>query len=369
MPELKTPLYDLHRELGGKMVPFAGYSMPVQFSAGVLKEHLHTRSQAGLFDVSHMGQIVARGDDAAAILESVLPLDLQALPVGQQRYAVLLNEDGGMRDDLIVTRWDETTFFLVVNAACKQDDLAWFRARCPELDFQLQSTQALLALQGPRAREVLAAQLPEIATLAFMQGRPVTVAGEPAYVTCSGYTGEDGFEISLPATVAESVARTLLADDRVAPIGLGARDSLRLEAGLCLYGHDMDASVTPVEAGLQWSINPVRRAGGDRAGGFPGADRVLAQMVEGVPKRRVGLQIEGRAPVREGAELVDSDGIEVGRVTSGGFGPTLNAPVAMAMVDRPHFAPGTRLFARVRNKLLAVTVVKTPFVPQRYFRG
>lgn len=366
----KTPLYDLHLELGAKMVPFAGYEMPVQYPLGVLKEHLHTRAWAGLFDVSHMGQLRLRGADAAAALESLVPVDILDLPVGQQRYALFTNAEGGILDDLMVANAGDH-LFLVVNAACKEQDLAHLRqhigARC-EIE-SLFDSHALLALQGPAAAEVLARFAPAVKDLTFMQVASVELLGVPCNVSRSGYTGEDGYEISVPAAHAEALARALLAEEEVQPIGLGARDSLRLEAGLCLYGHDMDSATTPVEASLGWAISKVRRADGERAGGFPGAERIFAQQREGVPSKRVGLLPQERVPVREGAEIVDAQGVVIGKVSSGGFGPSLGAPLAMGYVASAHAALDSEVFAMVRGKRVPMKVARTPFVPQRYYRG
>ena len=367
---LKTPLHALHLELGARMVPFAGYDMPVQYPAGVLKEHLHTREAAGLFDVSHMGQIRLRGEGAAAALETLVPVDIVDLPVGLQRYALFTNDEGGILDDLMVANAGDH-LFLVVNAACKNADLAHLRAKIGnqcEIE-PLFEQRALLALQGPKAVDVLARLAPQVATMTFMQFATLELLGVPCHVSRSGYTGEDGYEISVPVEQAEALARRLLADPDVLPIGLGARDSLRLEAGLCLYGHDMDTATTPIEASLAWAISKARRVDGVRAGGFPGAARVFAQQKDGVARKRVGLLAQAKAPVREGAELVDADGTVIGSVTSGGFGPTLGAPVAMGYVDAAHAAIGSEVFALVRNNRIPVTVAKTPFVPQRYYRG
>lgn len=370
--DLKTPLYDLHLELGAKMVSFAGYAMPVQYPLGVLKEHLHTRDNAGLFDVSHMGQVVLRGTDVTAKLEQLVPVDLQSLPLFKQTYAVLTNDKGGILDDLIITRWGDEEFFLVVNAACKQQDVAHLRKHLPGIDIEVLEHQALLALQGPRARAVMDQLAPGASALRFMSGcfEDIELDGKavPCFITCSGYTGEDGYEISVAADSATSLARRLLAFEEVAAIGLGARDSLRLEVGLCLYGHDMDADTTPVEAGLLWSISKARRPDGDRAGGFLGADAIFEQMANGAPRRRVGLKINSRAPVREGAELVNGDGEVIGQVTSGGFGPSYGGPVAMGYVRSEFAAAGTALSASVRGKLIPLETCKLPFVPQNYVR-
>lgn len=365
----RTPLYDLHVELGAKMVPFAGYAMPVQYRSGILAEHRHTRAAAGLFDVSHMGQVRLTGDGAAAGLERLVPMNIIGLGVDRQRYALFTNEAGGILDDLMVTHFAEY-LFMVVNAACKQQDVAHLHRH---LDGHCQVEQltdrALLALQGPKAGLVLARLAPASAALVFMTATRLTIAGAECIVTRSGYTGEDGFEISVPAHRAEALARLLLSHEEVQPVGLGARDSLRLEAGLCLYGHDIDTTTTPVEAGLTWAIQKVRRRGGKRAGGFPGAEVILEQLADGTARRRVGLRPDGRAPVRDETELTSADGRVVGRVTSGGFGPTLGAPVAMGYVEAALAEPGTRLSAQVRGKALPLQVAKLPFVEQRYYRG
>jgi len=366
--ELKhTPLHSLHGELDARLMPFAGYSMPVQY-AGVKAEHLHTRQAAGLFDVSHMGQVLVQGDHAAEKLEKLLPVDLVGLPPFKQSYALLTNENGGIKDDLMICRWDEKTFFCVVNAACKEADLHWLQQKLPDLRIEHMEDKALIALQGPASATVLAKLLPEITSLSFMQGCHVKLDGVPAFVTRSGYTGEDGFEISLPAAQAEPFARQLLESDDVQAIGLGARDTLRLEAGLCLCGHDLDESITPVTANLTWSISKARRNNGDRPGGFCGADVILNELNQGTREKRVGLKIEGRAPVREGAQLVDASGNEIGRVTSGGFGPSVNAPIAMGYVQSKMAAPGTRFQAIVRGKPLPVSVSPLPFVPNNFVR-
>lgn len=369
-----TPLHALHLELGARMVPFAGYDMPVQYPLGVMKEHLHSREQAGLFDVSHMGQIRLTGVDAAKALEALVPVDIIDLPVGMQRYAMFTNPKGGILDDLMVANLGDNQLFLVVNAACKDQDLAHLRAHLGDQCTvePLFEQRALLALQGPAAVTVLArlARLaPSVATMTFMQFAAVSIDGIDCYVSRSGYTGEDGFEISVPAEHAEALARRLLAEPEVAAIGLGARDSLRLEAGLCLYGHDMNSETTPIEASLLWAISKARRSDGARAGGFPGAEVIFAQQRDGIARKRVGLLPQERTPVREGAEVVDAEGKVVGSVCSGGFGPTLGAPVAMAYVDTAHSALDTDLWALVRGKRVAVKVSKMPFVVQRYYRG
>ncbi len=366
---LKTPLDGLHRELGARMVPFAGYDMPVQYPAGILTEHQHTRNAAGLFDVSHMGQVRIIGAGVAEALESLVPVDLLGLREHAQVYALFTNDRGGVLDDLIVTRWGPEEFFLVVNAACKEQDIAHLKSHLPDQDVEVLPDRALLALQGPAARDVIAALVPQAAGLTFMNGCPADIDGIEAYITCSGYTGEDGFELSVPASAAESVARHLLSHEAVEAIGLGARDSLRLEAGLCLYGHELTPETTPVEACLMWSISKARRADGERAGGFPGAELIFSRQAEGVPQRRVGLQVEGKRPVREGQLVLNAEGEEIGSVTSACYGATLGAPIAMAYVNSEYREPGTALSVDVRGKPQPVTVTRTPFVPQRYYRG
>jgi aminomethyltransferase len=363
----QTPLYTLHGELSARMVPFAGYSMPVQY-AGVKAEHLHTREMAGLFDVSHMGQVMVRGVQAAQQLEALVPVDLIDLPINKQIYSLLTNNEGGIIDDLMICRWDEETFFLVVNAACKENDLALLEAQLEGLTVELLEDKALVALQGPKAVSVLADIFPESQTLTFMTGCHADFDGNPVYITRAGYTGEDGFEISLPGSSAEAFCRKLLDFEEVAPVGLGARDTLRLEAGLCLYGHDMNQSITPVTADLQWSISKARRIGGTRPGGFTGSDVILDEMDKGTAEKRVGLAVNGRAPVREGAELVDVSGNSIGRVTSGGFGPSMDAPIAMGYVGTSFCSLGTQIQAMVRGKALPVTVNSLPFIPHNYVR-
>jgi aminomethyltransferase len=371
----RTPLYALHLARGARMVPFAGYEMPVQYASGVMKEHLTTRSHAGLFDVSHMGQIVlhaksGRVADAAAALERLVPQDIVGVAPGRQRYAQFTNDSGGILDDLMVANFG-THLFLVVNAACKAEDEAHLRAQLSDTCVIEQlAERALLALQGPKAESALAKFCPDVAAMRFMDAGPRRIDGIDCFVSRSGYTGEDGFEISVAADHAERLAAALLDNSDVLPIGLGARDSLRLEAGLCLYGHDIDATTTPVEAGLAWSIQKSRRNGGARAGGFPGADVILAQLENGAPRRRVGLKPEGRAPVREGAPLF-ADGAsseQIGAVTSGGFGPSLNAPVAMGYLPTPHAADGGAIFAELRGQRLPLRITAMPFVPNTYKR-
>ena len=364
---LITPLHDLHLETGARMVPFAGYSMPVQFE-GVKAEHMHTRSSAGLFDVSHMGQILVEGPEAVQQLEKLIPADLKDLPINKQRYGVLTNTSGGILDDLMICRWDEQLFYLVVNAACKATDLAWLEANLEGVDITVLEDRALLALQGPASEEIMAALAADVSSLSFMQGTQASILDAQCYITRSGYTGEDGFEISIPADKANDLARALLANYDIKPVGLGARDTLRLEAGLCLYGHDMNTGTTPVSAGLEWSISKARRTGGARQGGFPGADIILEQMEKGTKQKRAGLKSEGKALVREGAVLFNGEGQPVGSVTSGGFAPSLNGPVSMGYVDSTLTEPGTSLRAMVRGKPLPVIVTPLPFIKTGYKR-
>ena len=366
----KTPLHGLHLDAGAKMVPFAGYDMPVQYAAGVKKEHLHTREAAGLFDVSHMGQLKLHGAGAAAFLETLVPVDIIDLPQGKQRYALFTNEQGGLQDDLMVSNFGDH-LFVVVNAACKEQDIAHLEAHLPaDVELELLDDRALVALQGPKAAEVFARLVPESAEMVFMDSRVLSFDGVDVLVGRAGYTGEDGFEISMPAEHAERLTKLLLAESEVEWIGLGARDSLRLESGLCLYGHDIDTTTTPVEASLLWAISKNRRADGERAGGFPGADIILEQIVtKDVNRKRVGLVGLGKAPIREGAELFNADGEKIGVVTSGTAGPTRGQPVAMGYVATAYAALGTEVFAEVRGKKLPMQVEKMPFVPQRYYRG
>ncbi|AWI82406.1 glycine cleavage system protein T [Alloyangia pacifica] len=375
MDELKrTPLHDLHVELGAKMVPFAGYEMPVQYKLGVLKEHLHTREKAGLFDVSHMGQVILPGESVESIalaLESLVPVNIAGLAENRQRYGFFTNEAGGIEDDLMIANRGDH-LFVVVNAACKTQDMALMRAGLEPKGVtpRLLGDRALLALQGPAAEDVLATLNPAVREMRFMDVATVDLVGADCWISRSGYTGEDGFEISVPENKAVELARALLAHEDVEPIGLGARDSLRLEAGLCLYGHDIDSTTTPVEAALTWAIQKVRRSGGAREGGFPGAEKILAEFDGGARRARVGLRPEGRAPMREGVEIFaqEEGGAPIGRVTSGGFGPTTGAPIAMGYVDIDHAAQGTQLFGEVRGKRLAVEVAEMPFVTQTYKR-
>jgi aminomethyltransferase len=360
---------------GGKMVPFAGYDMPVQFATGVLREHLHTRCSAGLFDVSHMGQIALHAksgkvEDAALALERLVPQDILGLPAGRQRYAQFTNAAGGILDDLMVANFG-SHLFLVVNAACKADDEAHLRAMLSDVCLiEPLPDRALIALQGPKAESVLANLCADVPAMRFMDAGPRRINGIECFVSRSGYTGEDGFEISVPAEQAEALAKALLASSDVLPIGLGARDSLRLEAGLCLYGHDIDTTTTPVEGALEWSIQKSRRHGGARAGGFPGADLILSQLEQGAPRRRVGLKPEGRAPVREGAPLFTdaASSEQIGAVTSGGFGPSINTPMAMGYLPSSHAATGALVFAELRGRRLPLRVAPMPFVPNTYKR-
>ena len=369
MTLLTTPLDALHRELGAKMVPFAGYAMPVQYPSGIIKEHLHTREAAGLFDVSHMGQVIIEGAGAAAMLESLVPVDVEGLGINRQTYALLTNERGGVLDDLIITRWGEERFFLVVNAGCKEQDIAHLQGHLSGQSLVVLTEQALLALQGPAAREVMRTLCPAAAELVFMQGCHATIGGIEVYITCSGYTGEDGFEISAPAAGVEALARGLLAVEAVQAVGLGARDSLRLEAGLCLYGHELTTEIDPVQAGLMWSISKARRADGARAGGFPGAGVIFERMVDKPGLRRVGLAVEGRRPVRDGQSVMDEQGQRVGEICSACYGATVGGPIAMAYITRELGEPGTKLMVAGRDKVIPVTVTRMPFTPQRYYRG
>jgi len=370
-----TPLHELHVACSGKMVPFAGYAMPVQYAAGVLREHLQTRSSAGLFDVSHMGQLALRPksgkvEDAALALERLVPQDIVAVAPGRQRYAQFTNETGGILDDLMVANFGDH-LFLVVNAACKAEDEAHLRRHLSDVcDIDSLGARALIALQGPKAESVLTKFCADAAGMRFMDAGPRRACGFDCFVSRSGYTGEDGFEISVPAEHAESLVTSLLENSVVLPIGLGARDSLRLEAGLCLYGHDIDTTTTPVEGALEWSIQKSRRHGGARAGGFPGAEKILTQFEKGAPRRRIGLKPEGRAPVREGAALfADAASTDaIGKVTSGGFGPSLNAPVAMGYLPSSLASIGTTVFAEVRGQRLPLQVAALPFVPNTYRR-
>ena len=373
---LKTPLYDLHIGLGAKMVPFAGYEMPVQYPSGILAEHTQTRNAAGLFDVSHMGQVSLQAkegaghEDVAKALETLVPGDIAGLKLGQMRYTLLLNKEGGILDDLMVSRSvsseDDGSLFLIVNAACKTEDVAHLTASLGDsIDVVMMTDRALLALQGPKAAQVLARHCPAAERLTFMTSTSTEIDGVDCHISRSGYTGEDGYEISIRSDAALDLAKTLLSETEVEPVGLGARDSLRLEAGLCLYGHDIDTTTSPVEAGLNWAISKRRRQDGD----FPGAQRILSQLSDGTARKRVGLRPLGRAPAREGAEIADLDGKSIGTVTSGSFGPSLGGPIAMGYVQTSHAAPGTQVNLIVRGKAHPADVVPLPFVKQNYYRG
>jgi aminomethyltransferase len=374
-PLLRTPLYKFHAERGARLVAFAGYEMPVQYPTGILSEHLHTRAAVGLFDVSHMGQIELRAtsgrlEDAARALETLAPIDIIGIAEGRQRYALFTNAEGGILDDLMVANRGDR-LLLVVNAACKTADLAHLRQNLGQTcKIDPLPDRALIALQGPLAEAALARLAPAIATMRFMDVRTLSILGAGCEVSRSGYTGEDGFEISIAADRAEAFARVLCEDHSVMPIGLGARDSLRLEAGLCLYGSDLDPAITPVMASLEWAIQKARRAGGSRAGGFPGADVILRQLADGPSRRRVGLKVEDRVPVRGGAKLYPDEisASTIGVVTSGGFGPSVQAPIAMGYVDKNFATTGKRIFGDVRGKRVALRVCDLPFVPHRYKR-
>ena len=368
-----TPLNALHKELGAKMVPFAGYEMPVQYPLGVMKEHLHTRARAGLFDVSHMGQVIVRangGYQAAALaMEALVPVNLLGLGENRQRYGFFTNEAGGIMDDLMLANRGDH-MFVVVNAACKEGDIAHMKDGLTGCTVEEITDRALLALQGPASEAVLEALVPGVAAMRFMDVGIFASDFGALWISRSGYTGEDGYEISVTNDQAVALARALLAHDDVAPIGLGARDSLRLEAGLCLYGHDIDEGTSPVEASLTWAIQKIRRSGGAREGGFPGAERILSELINGAAKTRVGLRPSGRAPMRDGTELfADSEGGEaIGHVTSGAYGPTIEGPMSMAYVAADHAGIGTELYGEVRGKRLPVTVEKMPFTPANFKR-
>jgi aminomethyltransferase len=369
---LRLGLHDLHVSLGGKMVPFAGYDMPVQYATGVMKEHLHTRTAAGLFDVSHMGQVILRPkasyQETALAFESLMPVDVLGVAQGRQRYGMFTNETGGILDDLMfANRGDH--IFVVVNAACKGADIAHMTAHLSGVcDVIPVTDRGLLALQGPQAEAALARLVPQVAAMRFMDVAILPWGGVDLWISRSGYTGEDGFEISVPSAQAETLARALLDQPEVLPIGLGARDSLRLEAGLCLYGHDIDTTTSPVEAGLVWAIQKARKSGGARVGGFPGAARILDELATGPQRIRVGLRPEGRAPMREGTQVFALDGTPVGEVTSGGFGPSVEAPIAMGYVAANYAETGTKLEGEVRGKRLPLTVSALPFHPTTYKR-
>ncbi|BAT58760.1 aminomethyltransferase [Variibacter gotjawalensis] len=368
----RTPLYDMHVRLGARIVPFAGYEMPVQYKDGIIAEHTHTRTAAGLFDVSHMGQAFLTGPDhetVARALEALVPADIVNLAPGRQRYSQLLNEDGGILDDLMITRSadpdEDGVLMLVVNASRKNEDYAHIEARLPANVRLLRAeNRALIALQGPQAAAVLSKHVQGAADMPFMSAMTTTFNGIDCHVSRSGYTGEDGYEISVNAKRIIAVAERLIDHAEVKPIGLGARDSLRLEAGLCLYGHDIDETTTPTEAKLNWSIQKRRR----EEGGFPGAAKIQGELAGGAPRARVGILPEGRAPAREGTEIQTPDGTPIGKVTSGGFGPTLNGPLAMGYVNARFAEPGTPVVLIVRGKPLVAKVVSMPFVPHRYHR-
>ena len=372
-PLHKTPLHALHLELGAKMVPFAGYDMPVSYPNGVMAEHRQCRESAAMFDVSHMGQVRLAGPDAAKAMESLVPMDVCDLAVGKQRYAFFTNVSGGILDDLMITRrrlGEVDDLFLVVNAACKQADIqhmiTYLGHRCSG---QPLAARAWLALQGPLAAQALSRLNPGAQALSFMTGTNLLLVGIDCYVTRSGYTGEDGFEISVPANQVERLARELLFLPEIKPAGLGARDTLRLEAGLCLYGHDINPTTTPVEAGLSWAISKVRRVGGARHGGYPGAAVLDAQLLRGAPTKRVGLLGLERVPVREGALIVDAQGHKLGHVTSGTLAPTVNCPIAMAYLAASHALPNHEVYAQVRGKNQPMRVSAMPFAPHRYVRS
>ena len=367
-----TPLHDLHLALGAKMVPFAGYAMPVQYPMGVLQEHLHTRNKAGLFDVSHMGQVVIKGDNyqtVATALEALIPVDILGLDQDRQRYGFFTGDAGGILDDLMLANRGDH-IFMVVNAGCKADDIAHMKANLSGVTVTEITDRALLALQGPASEAVLSALDPKAASMRFMDVATLSLARAECWVSRSGYTGEDGYEISVPAAEADTLAKELLAHADVAPIGLGARDSLRLEGGLCLYGHDIDTETTPTQASLNWAIQKVRRIGGDRMGGFPGADVILAELIQGAASKRVGLLPEGRAPMREGVPLFAQadDDTPIGKITSGGFGPTIGAPVAMGYLPTEQAIEGATVYGELRGKRLPMTITSLPFTPANFKR-
>lgn len=366
----RTALFDLHQQANAKIVPFAGYEMPVNYADGIIKEHLHTREKAGLFDVSHMGQIRVSGANAAPLLETLMPIDIVSLPIGQQKYALLLNRQGGIIDDMMVARMAQDEFMLVVNAACKTNDFNHLQQQLGNrLQLEMLPHKSLLALQGPTAAQVIHRLGQDLSDMGFMSLRKLQIKGITCWFSRSGYTGEDGFEISVADEHAVAIAETLLADDDVKWVGLGARDSLRLEAGLCLYGHDITTETTPIEGNLLWAITKTRRAGGERAGGFPGDDIILSQIPKQVAKLLVGLSPQGRAPIREGT-LIEGDeiGTPIGQVTSGGFSPSLGKPICMGYVDIAHSTENNELNAVVRGKRLPVNVSKLPFVARNYYR-
>jgi aminomethyltransferase len=362
----KTPLFKMHETFGAKMVEFAGYSMPVQYPLGVKKEHLWVREHAGLFDVSHMGQVLLIGKNLKEKLEVILPVDVLGLAENTQRYGLFTTPEGGISDDLMFANWGDQVF-VVVNAACKEQDIAHLQRSLVDCEVQVVNDRALLALQGPRAREVMSSLVPDVANMVFMESKKFIWNDAELWISCSGYTGEDGYEISVPNTHAESLAKALLDSPEVEWIGLGARDSLRLEAGLCLYGHDIDVTTTPVSASLNWAIQKVRRHGGERAGGFLGADIILPEFEQAPSTKRVGFVVDAKVPVREGVDIVTEAGDVVGNVTSGGFSPSLSKPIVMAYVNKVSLDDA--LFASVRGKLLPLIKTPMPFVPSRYYRG
>jgi len=365
-----TSLYQMHLDAGAKMVPFAGYEMPVSYPLGIKKEHIHTREKAGLFDVSHMGQIRLVGKNAKRALESLVPVDIIDLPLMKLRYALFTNKDGGVMDDLMVTSLGDEDLFLVVNAACKEADFEHLLNTIGvECKVEFLEDVALLALQGPKAHEVLAEIAPSTSEMTFMTAKQLVINGIDCFITRSGYTGEDGFEISLLAKDAEELAKLLLSNEEVEWVGLGARDSLRLEAGLSLYGHELDNDHSPVESSLNWALSKVRRTGGEREGNYLGDNIIMSHLNEGSESKVVGLQPEGRMPVRDGALIEDEFGNEAGQVTSGGFGPSINRPIAIARIKKNYIENQSKLFALVRDKKIAVEIVKLPFIKQNYYRG
>ena len=366
----ETPLHKMHVDAGAKMVPFAGYEMPVSYPLGIKKEHTHTRERAGLFDVSHMGQIRLSGEHAMSALESLVPVDIIDLPLMKTRYALFTSENGGVMDDLMVTNLGGNSLFLVVNAACKDSDFEHLQHNLgSSCELELCDDLALLALQGPKAVKVLSEYAPSIKEMAFMTAKQTKIDEIDCLVTRSGYTGEDGFEISVSAKDAESLASLLIANDEVEWIGLGARDSLRLEAGLSLYGHELDISHSPVESSLNWALSKVRRLGGEREGNYLGDQVILNQLENGSDTKVVGILPEGKMPVRDGAIIQDENGNQVGYVTSGGFGPTLNKPISIARIETKFNQSQSKLFGLVRDKIIAVEIVKLPFVKHNYYRG
>ncbi len=368
MSELLTPLNELHQQLGAKMVPFAGYAMPVQYAEGIVKEHLYTRKSASVFDVSHMGQLMLSGEGIDIALEKILPINVQGLKANRQRYGFFTLPNGGILDDLMLTRVDDNTFYMVVNASRKAVDYPHLREHLSGFTITEMNEHALTALQGPKSAEALETLVAGVSEMKFMDSRLFEVNGMTLRVSRSGYTGEDGYEISIPADKSIAFTEQLLTIQGVKPAGLGARDSLRLEAGLCLYGNDIDENTTPVEADLLWAIQKIRKAGGEREGGFIGADVILPQIANGASRKRVGFTVAGKAPVRAHTELFDSAGNRIGEVTSGGFGATVNAPIAMGYIDTAFSEVGTKVIAKVRKKEIELTVASLPLVPQNYYR-